>query len=59
MAERLIHLRGNGIPQISTRVMQTTVALKENEKLVIGGLIQDNPQRTESMIPILGECIKR
>lgn len=45
----------NGIPQISTRDTQTTVALRENETLVIGGLIQDNTQRTESRIPILGD----
>lgn len=45
----------NGIPQISTRDTQTTVALKENETLVIGGLIQDNTQRTESRIPVLGD----
>lgn len=45
----------NGIPQISTRDTQTTVALKENETLVIGGLIQDNTQRTESRIPLLGD----
>lgn len=45
----------NNIPQISTRDTQTTVALRENETLVIGGLIQDNTQRTESRIPILGD----
>lgn len=45
----------NGIPQISTRDTQTTVALKENDTLVIGGLIQDNTQRTESRIPLLGD----
>jgi len=45
----------NGIPQISTRDTQTTVALQENETLVIGGLIQDNTQRTESKLPVLGD----
>lgn len=45
----------NGIPQISTRDTQTTVALEENQTLVIGGLIQDNTQRTESKIPVLGD----
>ena len=45
----------NGVPQISTRDTQTTVALKEDETLVIGGLIQDNTQRTESRIPVLGD----
>lgn len=45
----------NGIPQISTRDTQTTVALRANQTLVIGGLIQDNTQRTESKIPLLGD----
>jgi type II secretory pathway component GspD/PulD (secretin) len=45
----------NGIPQISTRDTQTTVALRENQTLIIGGLIQDNTQRTESKIPVLGD----
>lgn len=45
----------NGVPQISTRDTQTTVALQEDQTLVIGGLIQDNTQRTESKIPVLGD----
>ena len=43
------------VPQISTRDTQTTVALRENQTLVIGGLIQDNTQRTESKVPLLGD----
>lgn len=45
----------NGVPQISTRDTQTTVALREDQTLVIGGLIQDNTQRTESKVPLLGD----
>lgn len=45
----------NGIPQISTRDTQTTVSLGEDQTLIIGGLIQDNTQRTESKIPLLGD----
>lgn len=45
----------NGVPQISTRDTQTTVALRQNDTLMIGGLIQDNTQRTESKIPVLGD----
>ncbi len=45
----------NGVPQISTRDTQTTVHLRDNETLVIGGLIQENTQRTESKIPLLGD----
>jgi type II secretory pathway component GspD/PulD (secretin) len=44
----------NNIPEISTRDTQTTVHLRDNETLVIGGLIQENSQRTESKIPLLG-----
>ncbi|MHB8141418.1 MAG: secretin N-terminal domain-containing protein [Vulcanimicrobiaceae bacterium] len=45
----------NGVPQISTRDTQTTVALRNNQTLVIGGLIQDERQRTVSKIPFLGD----
>jgi type II secretory pathway component GspD/PulD (secretin) len=44
----------NGIPEISTRDTQTTVHLRDNETLVIGGLIQESSQRTETKIPFLG-----
>ncbi|GAC1310253.1 MAG: hypothetical protein NVSMB21_17870 [Vulcanimicrobiaceae bacterium] len=44
-----------GIPQISTRDTLTTVAMQEDQTLVIGGLIQDSTQRLESKIPILGD----
>ena len=44
----------NLVPEISTRDTQTTVHLRDNETLVIGGLIQENTQRTESRIPLLG-----
>ncbi len=45
----------NGIPQIATRDTQTTVAMHEDQTLVIGGLIQDTTTRTESKIPLLGD----
>jgi type II secretory pathway component GspD/PulD (secretin) len=45
----------NGIPQISTRDTQTTVELRENETLVIGGLIEDNATHTTNKIPLLGD----
>lgn len=44
-----------GIPQISTRDTQTTVALREDETLIIGGLIQENATRTDTKIPVLGD----
>jgi type II secretory pathway component GspD/PulD (secretin) len=45
----------NGIPQIATRDTQTTVAMHEDETLVIGGLIQDTSTRTDTKIPLLGD----
>ncbi len=45
----------NGVPQISTRDTQTTVHLRDAQTLVIGGLIQESSQRTESKIPLLGD----
>jgi type II secretory pathway component GspD/PulD (secretin) len=45
----------NGIPQISTRETETTVAMQEDQTLVIGGLIQDSTSRSETKIPILGD----
>ncbi len=46
----------NGVPQISTRDTITTVGLMDNQTLVIGGLIQENTNRTSSKIPLLGDA---
>lgn len=45
----------NGVPQISTRDTTTTVDLKEDQTLVIGGLIEDSVNRTQGRIPVLGD----
>jgi len=45
----------NNVPQISTRDTQTQVHLRDNETLVIGGLIQESSQAQESKIPLLGD----
>jgi type II secretory pathway component GspD/PulD (secretin) len=45
----------NGIPQISTRDTSTTVAMQAEQSLVIGGLIQDSANSTETKIPLLGD----
>lgn len=45
----------NGVPQISTRDTQTTVALQEDQTLIIGGLIQESSTRNETKLPILGD----
>lgn len=44
----------NGVPEISTRNAQTTVSLKDNQTLVIGGLIQEQDTRTITSVPVLG-----
>ncbi len=44
----------NGIPQISTRDTQTVVHLKNNQTLVIGGLIEEATQNTINKLPVLG-----
>lgn len=51
----LIGLSAGGVPEISTRDTQTTVHLRDNETLVIGGLIQENETRTNTKIPLLGD----
>jgi type II secretory pathway component GspD/PulD (secretin) len=45
----------NNVPEISTRDAQTSVHLKNNETLVIGGLIQNTTQVTENRVPGLGD----
>jgi type II secretory pathway component GspD/PulD (secretin) len=44
-----------GIPQISTRDTQTTVAMREGQTLFIGGLIEETTTRDEQKIPLLGD----
>ena len=45
----------NGVPQIATRDTQTVVELRNNQTLVIGGLIQEAKQRSVTKVPLLGE----
>lgn len=42
-------------PQISTREARTTVSMKNNEPLIIGGLIRDNDIKDVSKVPLLGD----
>lgn len=44
-----------GVPDIQSRDVQTTVAMREGQTLVIGGLIEDNTTRTVQKIPFLGD----
>lgn len=45
----------NGVPQIATRDTSTVVQLQDNQTVVIGGLIQETMQRSNSKIPLLGD----
>lgn len=47
----------NGVvtPAIGLRVTETTVMLKDNETLVISGLMQESSQEVVSKVPILGD----
>ena len=45
----------NGVPQIATRDTQTVVELRDNQTLVIGGLIQEAKTRSVTKVPLLGE----
>jgi type II secretory pathway component GspD/PulD (secretin) len=45
----------NGVPQIATRDTLTTVSLRDNQTLVIGGLIQETTTRQVNKLPLLGD----
>jgi len=45
----------NGVPEISTRDTQTVVHLRDNQTLVIGGLIQEQISTQVTSIPLLGQ----
>jgi len=42
-------------PSWSNRALKTTVVVKDQETVVIGGLIQDNITQTETKVPLLGD----
>lgn len=44
-----------GVPNIQTRDTTTTVGLRDGDTLVIGGLLEEEDQRSVSKIPILGD----
>ena len=51
----LTSVNGEGIPQISTRDSQTTVAMRADQTLIIGGLIEDDTTSNQQKIPILSD----
>jgi type II secretory pathway component GspD/PulD (secretin) len=45
----------NGLPQTSAREAETTVRVKNNDTLVMGGLIREQDIKQFSKIPLLGD----
>jgi len=43
-----------GLPLVDRRAVNTTVRVKDGETIVIGGLTQENIQKTQNKIPLLG-----
>jgi type II secretion system protein D len=48
-----VNIGGNNVPTIATRYIRTNVAAENGSTIVLGGLIQDNKQKSFSGIPIL------
>lgn len=42
-------------PTWTTRAVETRVVVRDQETVLIGGLLQDSTQKTESKVPILGD----
>ena len=42
-------------PQFDTRIVKTDVLVPNSNTLVIGGLVQDNPQANYTKVPLLGD----
>jgi type II secretion system protein D len=48
-----VNIGGNTVPTIATRYIRTNVSAENGSTIVLGGLIQDNTQKSFSGIPIL------
>lgn len=48
-----VNIGGNTVPTIATRYIRTNVSAANGSTIVLGGLIQDNKQKTYGGIPIL------
>jgi type IV pilus assembly protein PilQ len=42
-------------PTINTRVIDSTVRLKDGETIILGGLIEEKESKSHSKVPILGD----
>ncbi|HEY3413659.1 MAG TPA: type II and III secretion system protein [Armatimonadota bacterium] len=45
----------NGLPEITMRRASTTMRVKDGQSIVIGGLVNETADHTESKLPILGD----
>ncbi|HWY41078.1 MAG TPA: secretin N-terminal domain-containing protein [Chthoniobacterales bacterium] len=48
-----VNIGGNNVPTIATRYIRTNVSAANGSTIVLGGLIQDNKQKSYSGIPVL------
>jgi type II secretion system protein D len=48
-----VNIGGNTVPTIATRYIRTNITAQNGSTIVLGGLIQDNKQKTYGGIPIL------
>ncbi len=48
-----VNIGGNTVPTIATRYIRTNVTAQNGSTIVLGGLIQDNKQKTYGGIPVL------
>jgi len=50
-----LNVNGASYPQISTREQQTTIRVKDGQKIVVGGLIRDEDIKNIQRVPILSK----
>ena len=50
-----LQVNGASYPQISTREQQTTIRVKDGQKIVVGGLIRDEDINNIQKVPILSK----
>jgi type II secretory pathway component GspD/PulD (secretin) len=50
----LLSVTSNGYPVIGTRKLNATVRVKNNQTIVLGGLLQDTDSETVTKVPLLG-----
>ena len=47
--------RGGSVPSIDTRELQTSVLVNDGETVVLGGIFQDEKQRSQDRVPYLSK----